>query len=220
MTFKESVEDVFGLDADERVPSFVNQLFDGININDLHPYSALFKECEKLSKEFLLYKDGTWVNGAFGWNLYINVYQLILPEEPIDWKVYLSRMSVMSLIIDAGEEREALIKSVDTEWFWLSQSYYVESGYKCLTREQMLDELSELLDKSKERYHRYRGDNPDYDKAMEENYPKFERILKFLNYNIGDCEVVRMNKPGDDVVVWYFVKAWDCFFIIYLSDCM
>lgn len=50
-------------------------------------------------------------------------------------------------------------------------------------------------------------------------YPKYERILNYLIQNVGECEVVRMNKPSDDVTVWYFVNAWDSFYIIYLSDC-
>lgn len=217
MTFKECVEDAFGADADERVSVYAKQYFNVLD--DIYPYPALCEECEKLSKEFLLYKDGTWVGGAYGWNLDLKIYQLLLPEEPADWKAYLYRMSIMAIVIDLGKERESLMKSSDNEFFRLSQEYYVESGYESLTKAQMIDELSVLLDKSKKRYASNPGNNPRYHKSMEENYPKFERILNFLTQNIEECEVVRMNKPGDNVTVWYFVKAWDCFYIIYLSDC-
>lgn len=217
MTFKEYVEDTFGTDADERVPAYVREYFNGFD--ETRTYHSLFEECEKLRKEYLLHKDGAWVCGAYGWNLYLNAYQLILPENEIDWKAYLIRTSVMTVVIDLDEERDSLIKNNDAELYRLSQEYYVESGYESITKAQMIEELSNLLDKSKERYSPYRGNNPEYDKAMEENYPKFERILNFLTCDIEECEIVRMNKPNDDVTVWYFVKAWNCFYIIYLSDC-
>ncbi len=217
MTFKQYVEDSFGTDADERVPVYAKEYFDGLE--NMYPYRSLFEECEKLSKEYLLYKDGAWISGAYGWNLYMNIYKTLLPDEPADWKAYLYRMSVMAIVIDLDKERESLMKSTDNELFRLSQEYYVESGYECLTKEQMMDELSGLLEKSKKRYIGYPGNNPLYHKEMKENYPKFERLLNFLSLNIGECEIVRMNKPGDDVTVWYFVKSCDCFYIIYLSDC-
>lgn len=218
MTFKEYVEDTFGADADERVPAYVREYFYGFN--ETRPYHSLFKECEKLKKEFLLHKDGAWVCGAYGWNLFINAYQFIFPDGEIDWKAYIFCMSVMTVVIDLDdEERGSLIKHADSELYRLSQEYYVESGYESISKAQLLEELSKLLDKSKESYYsRIQGNNPEYDKAMHENYPKFERILNFLTCDIEECEIVRMNKPKDNVPVWYFVKAWNCFYIIRLSD--
>ena len=218
MTFKQYIEETFGLDADELVPTYIKEHFDGID--DTQLYSVLFDKCENLKREFRLSEDGAFVCGVYGWNLCINMYHLLLPEEPIDWAAYLYNMTVMAVISGLSDnERKALTEYPNNILFRLSQEYYVESGFESLTKEQLLDELAELLEKSKERYIANPGDSPKYHKAMEENYPKCERVLNYLIQNVGECEVVRMNKPSDNVTVWYFVKAWDSFYIIYLSDC-
>ncbi|MDE5667810.1 MAG: hypothetical protein K2I29_06170 [Clostridia bacterium] len=201
MTFKEYVEDAFGLDADERVPTYIKEQFDGIDEKQL--FTVLYEKCANLKKEFLLYEDDTFIGGVYGWNLYINIYQLLLPEEPADWTAYLYNMTVMAVISGLSDnERKALTEYPNNILFRLSQEYYVESGYESLTQKQWLDELAELLEKSKKRYIANPGNSSQYHRAMEENYPKFERILNFLTQDVGECEVVRMNKPNDDVTVW------------------
>ena len=41
MTFKEYVEDTFGTDADERVPAYVMEYFDGLD--EAHPFQRFLK---------------------------------------------------------------------------------------------------------------------------------------------------------------------------------
>ena len=122
------------------------------------------------------------------------------------------------IVADAGREMENFL-------FCLSKNFYVEFGYWSLTRTQWLEEIANLLEKSKERHYGRLRETPkyrksEYYKVMKINYPKFQSVLNYLAKNVGDCEVVRMNQHGSDEAVWYFVKAWDCFYLMYLSDSM
>ena len=55
---------------------------------------------------------------------------------------------------------------------------------------------------------------------MKTNYPKFKTLLERLEREVCDCQVARMNRHGGDETVWYFVKAQDSFYVIYVSDAM
>lgn len=224
MTFKECVENAFGTDAENRAPAYIQEKELPDCEDDSHRWNGLYDKCEQWRNECLLWEDGTFVCGVNGWNAFIKVCKLHLPKEPLDWTSFLCRMTAMVIVSGMDKkERESLAANGNESHnflFRLSQDYYVESGYESLTGTQWLEEIAELFRKSKEKYNAYPGNNPEYHKAMAENYPKLERILNYLKQNARDCEVVRMNEQGDDVTVWYFAKASDCFYLMYLSDCM
>ncbi len=224
MIFQKCIENAFGTDAEKRVPAYIQEKELSDCVDDMQRWTVLFDKCERLRQEFLLWEDGTFVGGVNGWNAFIRVCRLHLPKEPTDWAAYLYRMTTMVIISDMDDkERKSLVedgKDSQNFLFRLSQEYYVESGYETLTREQWLNEIDELLKMSKKKYLAFPGNNLEYHKAMEANYPKFECILNYLNQNVEDCEVVRMNKLGEDVTVWYFVKSLYCVYLMYLSDCM
>ena len=52
---------------------------------------------------------------------------------------------------------------------------------------------------------------------LESGYAELTREER-LEREAGSCQVVRMNCHGGDETVWYFVKALDGFYVIYLSD--
>lgn len=59
-----------------------------------------------------------------------------------------------------------------------------------------------------------------YAEAMRENYPKFRAILEYLERNIGECEIARMNRHGGDETVWYLVLTEEELYLMRVSDAM
>ena len=92
-----------------------------------------------------------------------------------------------------------------------------------LTRTEWIEELNGFWTTSWEKWQTYWDDptnNPEYVEVMKTNYPKFKALLERLEREVGDCQVARMNRHGGDETVWYFVKAQDSFYVIYVSDAM
>ena len=73
---------------------------------------------------------------------------------------------------------------------------------------------------SKRRYDAWDKNNREYLAAVAKNYPILEYVLRYLAQNVGDCEIVRMNRHGGDETVWYFVKTKKRFYLMSLSDSM
>lgn len=225
MTFKELVEDAFGLDAEERILHFLKEKELAGCSDDSMRWLGLFAACEQWRKQFLLWEDGTYIDGIHGWNLSMRAYKLRLPEGD-DWTTYLYRMTLQAVVsgmrvgertsMAEGGRKYHNFSSVATD-------YYVNGDYERFTREQWLEELACLLERSWEKYQKFPGKNPAYHREMEENYPKFSSILEHLardTQDTGVCEIVRMNQYGGDDTVWYFVKTGDFFYLMCLDDSM
>lgn len=222
MTFKECVEETFGMDAEERILRFLREKeLSGFD-DDSQRWLGLFEACEQWRKQYLLWEDGTYINGINGWNLSMRVYKLHLPERD-DWTIYLYRMTLLAVVsgMSIGERTSLADGGRKYHNFsTVADDYYVNGNYVSLTREQWLEELAGLLEQSWSNYQRFPGTSPGYHKEMKENYPKFSRILEHLTRNIASCEVVRMNQYGGDDTVWYFVKTLNCFYLMSLDDSM
>ena len=73
MLLKDSIEQAFGYDAEERIFHFLvkDELSDCGG--DTARWLRLFEKCETWRKQFLLWENGTYINGVHGWNLEINI---------------------------------------------------------------------------------------------------------------------------------------------------
>jgi len=226
LALKELIERAFGTDAENRILHFLMEKELPDCSNDAARWLCLFEKCDHWKKEFLLWEESAFVSGVHGWNLEIDVCGLRLPKELTDdWTEYLYRMTLL-VVVNRMEPHEKNSVAANGQKYnnfsselWFSD-YCVESGFMDLTREQWLKEVTDLLNRSRERYQKFPGNSPGYQRAMELNYPKFEAALGTLARNVGDCEIVRMNQHGGDETVWYFAKARDCFYLMYLRDSM
>lgn len=225
MSLREYIECAFGADAENRILSFLVEKELCNCDNDAERWLGLFGKCEHWRNEFLLWEESTYISGVSGWNLEMDVCKLCLPEESDDWTEYLYRMTLLVVVnkMEPGEKNSVVANGQKYNNFsselWFPD-YWVESGFIDLTKEQWLKEVTDLLDKSWELYQKFPGNSTSYQKDMELNYPKFDAALEYLTQNVGDCEIVRMNQHGGDETVWYFAKARDCFYLMYLSDSM
>lgn len=225
MPFKEYIERAFGSDAEDRILHFLVEKELHNCGNHAERWLGLFGKCEHWRNEFLLWEENTFISGVSGWNLEMDVCKLCLPEEADDWTEYLYRMTLLAVVnqMEPGEKNSVVANGQKYNNFsselWFPD-YWVQSGFTDLTKEQWLKEVAGLLDQSWERYQKFPGNSARYQKDMELNYPKFGAALEYLAQNVGECEIVRMNQHGGDETVWYFVKAQDCFYLMYLSDSM
>jgi len=226
LALKESIERAFGIDAENRILHFLMEKELSDCDNDVARWLCLFEKCDYWKKEFLLWEESTYVSGVHGWNLEIDICRLRISRELTDnWTAYLYRMTLLVVVnrMEPHEKNSVVAQGQKSNNFsselWFP-NYCVESGFTGLTREQWLKEVTDLLNKSWEQYQRFPGNSPSYQRTMELNYPKFEAALEYLARNVGDCEIVRMNRHGGDETVWYFVKARDSFYLMYLSDSM
>ena len=216
MSFKGQIERAFGDDAESRILGCDN---------DAARWLGLFGKCEQWRNEFLLWEESTYVSGVNGWNLEVDVCKLRLPEEADGWTEYLYHMTLLAAVnkMEPAEKNSVVANGQKHNNFssrlWFSD-FWVGSGFMDLTKEQWLKEVTDLLDRSWELYRKFPGNSARYQRDMESNYPKFDAALKYLAQDVGACEVVRMNQHGGDETVWYFVKARDCFYLMYLSDSM
>lgn len=154
----------------------------------------------------------------------MDICRLRLPEGDEDWIEYLYRMTLLLVVnqMEDDEKNAVVAKGEDNNFFsglWFSD-YHIDSGFAELTREQWLEEITDILNKSWEVYQKHHRSNSAYQKVMESNFPQCKGALEYLVQNVGECEVVRMNQHCLDETVWYFVKAQDCFYLMYLSDNM
>ena len=219
MTFKECVEEAFGMDAEKRILRFLQEE----ELAGLEYDSArgryLLERCTQWRRQFLLWEDNTYIDGIHGWNLNMSVYKLRLPEMN-DWPIYLYRMTLLAVVSGMSVGERNCLAVGWRNFSTVADDYYVNGDYVSLTREQWLKELNSLVEHSWEKYQRFPGTSSAYHREMEKNYPKFNSILDDLAQNIKACEVVRMNQFGGDDTIWYFVKTSDCFYLLSLSDSM
>ena len=194
--------------------------------DDSTRWLKLFEKRDYWEKKFLLWHEGTYIDGINGWTLGIEAYRLRLPEKKCrNWTKYLYHTTLLAVVGDENTESRNHTVECANEYnnfsigLW-AHSYYVESGYASLTREQWLEEITGFLKTSWTKYLNYPSRSPEYVKAMKQNYPKYKAILKYLEQNTANCRVVRMNRHRSDATVWYFVKAQDSFYIILISDAM
>lgn len=231
MTLKAKIKRAFGYGFNpyKKIMDFLlNKELVGCK-DDSTRWLRLFEKCDYWEKKFLLWKESTYIDGINGWTLGIDAYRLRLPEKKCrNWTKYLYRTTLLAVIGDENtESRNHTVKSANkynsfSIGLW-AHDYYEESGYASLTREQWLEEITGFLKTSWTKWTRYQDDpsnNPEYVKEMEQNYPKYKAILEYLEQNIANCRVVRMNRHRSDETVWYFVKAQDSFYIIQISDAM
>ncbi len=225
MTFKELVEDAFGMDAEERILHFLREKELAECHDDSMRWLGLFEACEQWRKQSLLWEDRTYINGIHGWNLSMGVYKLHLPEGD-DWNTYLYRMTLLAVVSGmCVGERTSMVEGGRKyhNFSSVASDYYVNGDYESFTRERWLEELAGLLEQSWEKYQKFPGTNPAYHREMERNYPKFHSMIEHLAQDTRDaraCEIVRMNQYGGDDTVWYFVRTEDCFYLMCLDDSM
>lgn len=224
MLLKDSIEQAFGYDAEERIFHFLvkDELSDCGG--DTARWLLLFEKCETWRKQFLLWENGTYINGVHGWNLEINICSFRPPMGELENRTkYFYCMTLLMVVNRMGiGERSTLAEFGDknNNFSAVISDYYGNEGYLELTPEQWLEEIAYLLKQSWEGYQKFSGKNPAYHREMEINYPKFQDILDYLSRQSISGNVVRMNRHGGDDTVWYFAEASDCFYIMQLSDSM
>lgn len=234
MILKKCVEQAFGEDGHSRIMHFLLDQELADCQDDGERWRKLFEKCDCWEKEFLLWSEDTYIDGINGWHLSIRAGRCLLPSEPVDWQAYIYHMSLLLILrYDYYATAEGRKKRID-HWANSSQwkdtyscgfdiEYFLESGYAELTRTEWIEELNGFWTTSWEKWQTYWDDptnNPEYVEVMKTNYPKFKTLLERLEREVGDCQVARMNRHGGDETVWYFVKAQDSFYVIYVSDAM
>lgn len=85
-----------------------------------------------------------------------------------------------------------------------SIDFAVMLGCAALTREEWFAEVSGFLEKLWEINQKFGETSaPKYTEAMRENYPKFRAVIEYLEQNVGECKVARMQQHGGDETVWF-----------------
>lgn len=246
MPFKEQVEHAFGADGN----SLIMRWLIDTELADCHDGSSrwrrFFEKCDDWDKELLVWRtEEISIDGVNGWYMDFSAGRFRLPEEFTDWTAYLYRTALLMQLsydefaTEAG--RQKIITEADPadleDYHGLLEDYYLESDstgrytdspYTAMTREEWLDELRGAFRASRKKWESWlslgnRKSDPEYAvliREMEEAYPAFWSVLERLELEAGTCDVVRMNRQGRDVTVWYFVKCQDSFFVVRLSDCM
>lgn len=221
---KECIEKAFEVDGENRVLRFLLEKELHSCENDADRWVDLFGKCEYWRDKYLIWEENTSIIGVYGWYLNMDVCRLKLPEEDKDWIEYLYRMTLLPIVnqMETDEKNAVVAKGEDNNFSsgeWLAD-YHIDSGFAELTREQWLEEITDILNKSWEVYQKHQRSNSVYQRVMESNFPKCKKAFEYLVQNIGECEVVRMNQHCLDETVWYFAKAQGCFYLMYLSDNM
>ncbi len=225
MLLRDTVEHIFGYgyDGAERVLNyFLEKELAGCR-DDIERWHSLYAKCAQWRKEFLLWEAQSYIFGVHGWNLDLDVCRLRLPEGTVEWMSYLYRMAMARVINSiAPEDREWIAQAGQnnnlTDGCW-TNDFIEQSGYESLTREQWLTEVTGLLEQSWAKYQRFdKSGAPDYAEAMRENYPRFRAALEYLEQNVGECEIARMNRHERGETVWYFVLAGEEIYLMKVSD--
>lgn len=234
MILKECVERALGEDGRGSIMRFLLDRELADCKDDGERWRSLFEKCDRWERELLLWSDDTYIKGISGWNMFIRVCCCRLPEETADWAAYLYRTSLLAILRydqytdEAGRRKITEHARNSSQWkdsysCGFDDEYILETGFAELTRGGWLDEINGFWVTS---WETWREDwntitnNPEYVEAMEINYPKFKSILERLEREVGDCEVVRMNRHGGDETVWYFVKTQSDFYVVNLTDAM
>lgn len=215
MSFKEIVEQAFGKNGDTLVLNFLREQELCDCDSDSACWKSLLEKCQSWRQEFLLWENATFIYGVHGWDLEINIAKVCLPKEVIDWTEYLYHMALL-VEYNVWLDNTQQIVAFDSA----TEDFYLESDYTALSQEQWLDELENLYHKSLERYKLDHKIGSEYKKRMERNYPEFYSIKEYLKQNMKDCEVVRMNNPNQDELIWYFGKDLDCLYVAHIADFM
>ena len=225
MTWSELVERAFRENAEEQITAFLLREGPTVCGNDAARWRSLFTTCEGWRDAFQLWGEHAFVSGVHGWNLYMNVCRLRPPEEqPPDWTRYLHRMTLMMVVCGLEPAERNSMATWEYGRFDAIGAFYCAGpeygGYESLTGEQWLREAGGLLEQSWRRYRNFPGNSSRYQRTMEEHYPRLEAALDYLSEHTGTCDVVRMHRHGGDETVWYFARAQDCVYIMYISDSM
>lgn len=215
MTFKEIVEQAFGKNGDTLVLNFLREQELCDCDDDSACWKNLLEKCQSWRKEFLLWENATFVYGVHGWDLEIHIAKVCLPKKVNHWTEYLYHMALL-VEYNVWLDNTQQIVTFDSA----TEDFYLESDYTVLSQEQWLDELENLYHKSLERYERDHKIGAEYKKRMEQNYPEFYSIKEYLKQNMKECEVVRMNNPNQDELIWYFGKDLDCLYVAHIADFM
>lgn len=244
MTLKDRAAQAFGSDGH----SLIMRWLADIVLADCHDGSSrwhrLFDQSDRWDRELLLWRsEQVSIYGVNGWYMYLCASRFRLPEASEDWTAYLYRTSLLMLLgyddFATEDGRQKIIAEAapaepvaefGLEYYLESDSSgcYTTSGYTAMTREEWLEELRSSCQASRKKWESWlswesRGSDAlyaDLIQEMEAAYPAFQAVLERLEREAGSCEVVRMNRQGGDVTVWYFVETQDSFFIVWLSDCM
>lgn len=219
------INQAFGRYAEARIVHFLKEKELSECHGDTARWESLFKKCDIWKKEFLLWKSDSYINGIHGWNLSISAGRFRLPkQEPVNWVEYLYYISLILIIEDIDLEHRNILKEYGDKYnnfeTYLRGDLYIESGCTPLTPKQWIEEITSCRKESWEQYRLYPGNNPDYQKDMEENYPKYDDILHYLENNTKSCSVIRINDYGGDDSIWYFAKDNDSFYLVWISDAM